>query len=553
MGTCSPYLADRAGRVRCGDGRIVVDVTERKESENLFRAVFDGAFEAMVISNDEGRYVDVNPAACEVFGRTHDELVGMRVGTMSGTPEQAGTAWRSLLEEGAVRGPYDVIRPDGSVRETELSREGERPARPAHLGPARRDRAQAARARPLARAAPRERRPPRRRRRARFQQLAHCDSRLRAAAARARRAQEASSITTPRRSTVRPIARPGSPRSCSPSAAASCSRRAPPSSTASSSGSRTCCRSLVGPGVELTFELDPAVCPVRVDPAQIEQVLVSLVTNAADATPAGGRVIVRTANCRRAGGGRPGGRSLRRPLRRGLGARRRRSRRSSISSSRSSRRKTSVRASGSASRPRTGSRSRAAARSPSRPLRAPARRSRSFSPSRSPARGDDRRHRERARGARRAVRGSVRCRLPRDHGFHARRRAAARRAARGPDRPRAHRARRDPRCGSRGVAPAQTGADAPEAVLAGPAARGGQGRARCFSERVRGIPDPGDPRITIRCRPKCPSVRLACPDPERSSHPMDLRLSEDELERRVEERTAELTAALRGARRASAR
>ena len=107
--------------VRDADGKalfeqgFLVDVTERKESENLFRAVFDGAFEAMVISNDEGRYVDANPAACEVFGRTHDELVGMRVGSVSGTPEQAGTTWRSLLEEGAVRGPYDVVRPDGTV------------------------------------------------------------------------------------------------------------------------------------------------------------------------------------------------------------------------------------------------------------------------------------------------------------------------------------------------------------------------------------------------------------------------------------------------------
>ncbi len=53
---------------------------------------------------------------------------------------------------------------------------------------------------------------------------------------------------------------------------------------------------LVGAGVELRFELDPAMRPVRVDPAQIEQVLVSLVMNAADVTPVGGQVIVRTAN-----------------------------------------------------------------------------------------------------------------------------------------------------------------------------------------------------------------------------------------------------------------
>jgi len=30
----------------------------------------------MVITDDDGRYVDVNPAACELFGRSRDELLG---------------------------------------------------------------------------------------------------------------------------------------------------------------------------------------------------------------------------------------------------------------------------------------------------------------------------------------------------------------------------------------------------------------------------------------------------------------------------------------------
>src|ERR1700730_12143713 len=53
---------------------------------------------------------------------------------------------------------------------------------------------------------------------------------------------------------------------------------------------------LVGDDVELVFELDHGVDPVRIDPGQIEQVLVNLVVNAAEVTPAGGRVVVRTAN-----------------------------------------------------------------------------------------------------------------------------------------------------------------------------------------------------------------------------------------------------------------
>src|SRR5207249_4231341 len=53
---------------------------------------------------------------------------------------------------------------------------------------------------------------------------------------------------------------------------------------------------LAGESVDLTCELDAALHAVRVDPSQIEQVLVNLVVNAVDVTPPGGRVCVRTAN-----------------------------------------------------------------------------------------------------------------------------------------------------------------------------------------------------------------------------------------------------------------
>ena len=38
-----------------------------RENERLLRAVFDGALDAMLLADDEGTYVDANPAACELF------------------------------------------------------------------------------------------------------------------------------------------------------------------------------------------------------------------------------------------------------------------------------------------------------------------------------------------------------------------------------------------------------------------------------------------------------------------------------------------------------
>ena len=58
------------------------DITERKraelklaESEEQFRAVFDGAIDAKVVTDDDGRFLEVNPAACELYGCPRAELL----------------------------------------------------------------------------------------------------------------------------------------------------------------------------------------------------------------------------------------------------------------------------------------------------------------------------------------------------------------------------------------------------------------------------------------------------------------------------------------------
>ena len=53
---------------------------------------------------------------------------------------------------------------------------------------------------------------------------------------------------------------------------------------------------LIGEDVELVLATAPGLWPVRLDPAQLDQVLVNLVVNARDAMPAGGRITIETAN-----------------------------------------------------------------------------------------------------------------------------------------------------------------------------------------------------------------------------------------------------------------
>ncbi len=94
---------------------FLVDVTERRTSESLFRAVFDNAFEAIWIADDEGRSVDLNRAACELVGRPRDELVGRTIADIS------LAAWRQFLDAGEAKGRYVVVRPDGEERELEFA------------------------------------------------------------------------------------------------------------------------------------------------------------------------------------------------------------------------------------------------------------------------------------------------------------------------------------------------------------------------------------------------------------------------------------------------
>ena len=90
-------------------------------SQNLLRAIFDGALEPMVLTDGDARYVDANPAACELFALPLAQLIGRSVADLVGTELVSEAAYPGFRAQGHGRGSFELQRPGGSRRLMEFS------------------------------------------------------------------------------------------------------------------------------------------------------------------------------------------------------------------------------------------------------------------------------------------------------------------------------------------------------------------------------------------------------------------------------------------------
>lgn len=95
---------------------------DRQEDAAIrFRALFEHALDAILIADDEGRYVDANPAAAELFGTPREELLGKTAADFGPPDLDFAAVWRSFRESEEERGEFPIHRPDGSVRYAEYA------------------------------------------------------------------------------------------------------------------------------------------------------------------------------------------------------------------------------------------------------------------------------------------------------------------------------------------------------------------------------------------------------------------------------------------------
>ena len=88
-------------------------------AEAWLRGVLNGVADAVMITDEAGNYIDVNPAASALFGYSEAELRQLRVGDLSPTrpaaPDWAWQEFRRLVGDGQWRGEAQMRRKDGTL------------------------------------------------------------------------------------------------------------------------------------------------------------------------------------------------------------------------------------------------------------------------------------------------------------------------------------------------------------------------------------------------------------------------------------------------------
>jgi two-component system, cell cycle sensor histidine kinase and response regulator CckA len=254
------------------------------------RAVWDSALDAMLVADDEGRYVDANPAACALFGRSRDELLSS---TVRDVVETSDLQWRAFRESGQGAGESTIVRRDGERRQIEGT--GLADVLPGRHLTVLRDVTE------------------RRRLQEELWRAQKLESVGRLAGGVA---QDFNNLLTAIRGHAHLLQSRTAPESVEHDHAQEIDRVAGRAAALTSKllalGRRQMLQAspvdlnlkvermreelveAVGAGIDLVFELDPALCAVHVDRGVVSQAICNLVVNAADAMPDGGSLVVST-------------------------------------------------------------------------------------------------------------------------------------------------------------------------------------------------------------------------------------------------------------------
>ncbi|HEY9658270.1 MAG TPA: PAS domain S-box protein [Allocoleopsis sp.] len=92
-----------------------------QQQEQQWQALFNHTLDAITIADDEGYYVDANPAACELFGVSREDLLRSRISNFTDPNLEVAPIWQQFLQQGSMKGECRLYRPDGTIQDTEFT------------------------------------------------------------------------------------------------------------------------------------------------------------------------------------------------------------------------------------------------------------------------------------------------------------------------------------------------------------------------------------------------------------------------------------------------
>ncbi|MCL6434326.1 MAG: PAS domain S-box protein [Leptolyngbyaceae cyanobacterium HOT.MB2.61] len=95
------------------------ELFDQRLRDRQLRVFFESALDAMVVADDEGVYVDANPAACDLFGLPREELLGRRIVDFAESGFDFDAVWQAFQQDERVKVEFRLVRPDREVRDVE--------------------------------------------------------------------------------------------------------------------------------------------------------------------------------------------------------------------------------------------------------------------------------------------------------------------------------------------------------------------------------------------------------------------------------------------------
>ena len=91
-----------------------------KNGDRYLAMLFENAVDAMAVLDDAGRFVDANPAACELIGLSRDRLMESNLADTMESDVDHVALWNTFKREGKYRGQRWMVRGDGTRRLVEV-------------------------------------------------------------------------------------------------------------------------------------------------------------------------------------------------------------------------------------------------------------------------------------------------------------------------------------------------------------------------------------------------------------------------------------------------